>query len=54
MMPGMGGMMPPATSTFSPGFRKQDLQSLKEQSQTLSQQLAEIQRRIDELQEKKQ
>jgi predicted Fe-Mo cluster-binding NifX family protein len=47
-------MMPPAAPPSDTGLKEQDLQALKEQSQVLFQQLAEIQRRIDELQKKKQ
>jgi len=49
---GMGrgaGMMPPAgTAGFSPS-RQQEIEGLKAQSQLLAQQLADIQRRIDDL-----
>ena len=53
---GMGtgtGMVPPANSTPQPANPEQELEALKAQSQMLAQQLAEIQRRIEELEKKK-
>ena len=53
---GMGrmgdGMMPPVTPTSSPLSLEQELEALKAQSQTVSQQLNELHRRIDELEKK--
>ena len=51
---GMGaGMMPP-TPTPQPLSPEQELETLKAQSQALAQQLADIQRHIDELERKQQ
>jgi hypothetical protein len=50
---GMGaGMMPPVSPTPQPTTPEQELEVLKTQSQMLAQQLAEIQRRIEELEKK--
>jgi len=60
MRRGMGGGMamepdvtPPAGDTQTPGNAEQELEALKTQSQTLAQQLSDIQRRINELGKKK-
>jgi len=50
---GMGaGMMSPASPVPPPSDPEQELQVLKGQSQALAQQMAEIQRRIEELEKK--
>jgi len=53
---GMGrmgdGMMPPVTPTSPPLSLEQELEALKAQSQTVSQQLNELHRHIDELEKK--
>jgi predicted Fe-Mo cluster-binding NifX family protein len=46
---GMGGQMMPPTQPLNP---EQEVEALKSQSQMLAQQLAEIQRRIEELEKK--
>jgi hypothetical protein len=51
---GMGGGMTPATGPAPQAQSpEQELDALKAQSQVLAEQLAEIQRRIDELDKKK-
>jgi len=51
---GMGaGMMPPVSPTPQPESSEQEIEALKTQSQILAQQLAEIQRRIEELDKKR-
>jgi len=50
---GMGaGMMPPVSPAPQPVSPEQELEALKAQSQALAQQLAEIQRHIEELEKK--
>ena len=50
---GMGaGMMPPVGPPPQPASPEQELETLKTQSQTLAQQLSEIQRHIEELEKK--
>jgi prefoldin subunit 5 len=46
-------MVPPASPTPQPTSPEQELEALKNQSQMLAQQLAEIQRRIEEMEKKK-
>ena len=49
---GMGaGMMPPVSPAPQPGL-EQELETLRVQSQVMAQQLAEIQRRVEELEKK--
>ena len=51
---GMGaGMVPPISPAPQPVSPQQELEALKSQSQALAQQLAEIQRRIEEMEGKK-
>jgi len=51
---GMGaGMMPPVSPAPQPASPEQELEALKGESQILAQQLAEIQRRIEELDKKR-
>ena len=51
---GMGaGMMPSASPLSQPPSLEQELEALKTQSQALAQQLAEIQRHIEELEKKR-
>ena len=51
---GMGaGMMPPVSPPPQPLSPEQDLEALKAQSQMLAQQLSELQRRIEELEKKR-
>jgi len=51
---GMGaGMMPPISQAPEPQSPREELQALKTQSQMLAQQLSEIQRRIEELEKKR-
>ncbi|MBN1569808.1 MAG: NifB/NifX family molybdenum-iron cluster-binding protein [Acidobacteria bacterium] len=47
-----GGMTPPAEPATPPSRSGQDLQELKNQAQTIAQQLADIQRRIQEMEKK--
>jgi hypothetical protein len=48
-----GGMAAPTGPAPQPQSPEQELDALKAQSQAMAQQLAEIQRRIDELEKKK-
>ena len=47
-----GGIMPQFTPTPQPSSPEQEIEALKDQSQALAKQLAEIQQRIEELSEK--
>ena len=47
-----GGMMPPASPISQPPSPDQELEALRAQSQVLTEQLAEIQRSIEELEKK--
>jgi len=49
---GMGGGMASPTGPLPPQSREQELEALKDQSQAMAQQMAEIQRRIQELEKK--
>jgi len=47
-----GGIMPLSTPTPQPYSPEQEIETLKDQSQALAKQLAEIQQRIEELRKK--